>query len=80
VLLDLAPQSFGQPREPPCIAFRIQPSGGVSQLVCRQELQVVATGGDKRVDKLVAVVWRAVHRVAGFAHRVEQSDGARRGI
>ncbi len=71
---------LGQQGEPCRVALRVQPPGRALQLVVGQELQVVSAGRDERVDQVVALVRSALHRVAGPAQRVEEPDGARRGV
>ena len=59
MLFDLASQILGKPAEPFCVAFRIQASGGVPELVRGQELEIMAPRGDKRVDEIIPVFRRS---------------------
>src|ERR687898_546171 len=80
VLLDVAPQFLWQPAKPLRVAFRIQASGSVPELVPGQELQIMAPSPDERVDEFVSSLWRTLHRIACLPHCVQQLDGAHRGI
>src|ERR671910_1979992 len=80
VLLDVAPQFLWQPAKPLRVAFRIQASGSVPELVPGQELQIMAPSPDERVDEFVSSLWRTLHLIARLPHRVQQLDGAYRGI
>src|SRR5215210_8992407 len=71
VLLDLAPQALGQPAEPLSIAFRVQASGGVPELFCGQEFQIMAPGRDERMYELVSSLWRGFDCVASRPHCAE---------
>jgi hypothetical protein len=80
LLLDPLPQLLREPGEPAGVAPGVEPSGGPSELILGEELEVVSSGGDERVDQGVPLLGHTVHLVASLPHLPQQPDGARRGV
>ena len=73
-------QRDGQRREPGAVVGERHARDRRAQLVLGEPLDVVAAGGDERVDELVPVLRELADVVARRAHGLQQQDGGGRGV